>query len=184
MSDIAAPGLPPAADSAAARAGQYLMFTQGEETFACRINNIREIIECQPMTAIPLTPAFLRGVINLRGAVVPVIDLAVRFERGQTVLGERTCIVIVELDSAEGTQLLGVIVDGVTAVLKVESADIEAKPNLGSGIRTEFVAGMIRRDDQFVLILDMARVLSGDELAYLVALEQQASAPREAGVPA
>lgn len=125
------------------------------------------------MTAIPLSPAFLRGVINLRGAVVPVIDLSVRFERGLTTLGERTCIVIVEIESGDVTQLLGVIVDGVTAVLEVERHDIESKPSLGSGIRAEFVAGMIRRDDLFVLMLDMARVLSNDELEGLVALEQQ-----------
>lgn len=172
MTVHAAPGSSPVSASAEARAGQYLMFTLGEETFACRINRIREIIECPVMTAIPLAPAFLRGVINLRGAVVPVIDLSVRFARGQTQIGERTCIVILEIDSAEDTQLLGVIVDGVTAVLEVEAGDIEPRPNLGSGIRSEFVAGMIRRDEGFVLMLDMARVLSGDELAGLVELEQ------------
>ena len=155
-----------------AAAGQYLMFTLGEETFACRINCIREIIECPVMTAIPLAPAFLRGVINLRGAVVPVIDLSIRFERAATPIGERTCIVIVEIDSSEGTQFLGVIVDGVTAVLDVEGGEIEARPNLGNGIRNEFVAGMIRQELGFVLILDMARVLSCQELAQLVSLEQ------------
>ena len=155
-----------------ARAGQYLMFTLGNETFACRINSIREIIECPAMTAIPLAPAFLRGVINLRGAVVPVIDLSVRFERGQTLIAERTCIVILEVESEEGTQLLGVIVDGVNAVLEVEAHEIEPRPNLGNGIRAEFIAGMIKQAEQFVLVLDMARVLSNEELAELVALEQ------------
>ena len=153
-------------------AGQYLMFTLGEETFACRISCIREIIECPAMTAIPLAPAFLRGVINLRGAVVPVVDLSIRFERAQTVIGERTCIVIVEIDGDEGGQSLGVIVDGVTAVLDVEASEIEARPNLGNGIRNEFVAGMIRQEQGFVLMLDMARVLSGQELEQLVSLEQ------------
>ena len=172
MAINATPGLTPAS-APAEQAGQYLMFTLGSETFACPIHSIREIIECPAMTAIPLSPAFLRGVINLRGAVVPVIDLSVRFERGLTTLGERTCIVIVEIESGDVTQLLGVIVDGVTAVLEVERHDIESKPSLGSGIRAEFVAGMIRRDDLFVLMLDMARVLSNDELEGLVALEQQ-----------
>lgn len=158
----------------ALQAGQYLMFTLGEETFGCRIACIREIIECPPMTAIPLTPAFLRGVINLRGAVVPVIDLSVRFERGATRLAERTCIVIVEVAGAEGPQLLGVIVDGVTEVLEVNTADLEMRPSLGGGIRADFVAGMIRRADQFVLALDMDKVLSGDELARLVDIQQQA----------
>ena len=158
----------------ALQAGQYLMFTLGEETFGCRIACIREIIECPPMTAIPLTPAFLRGVINLRGAVVPVIDLSVRFERARTALAERTCIVIVEVAGAEGPQLLGVIVDGVTEVLEVDTADLEMRPSLGGGIRADFVAGMIRQGDQFVLALDMDKVLSGDELARLVDIQQQA----------
>lgn len=160
--------------STALQAGQYLMFTLGQETFGCRIACIREIIECPPMTAIPLTPAFLRGVINLRGAVVPVIDLSVRFERGQTRLAERTCIVIVEVMGAEGAQLLGVIVDGVTEVLDVEAGDLEMRPNLSGGVRADFVAGMIRQGDYFVLALDMDRVLSGDELARLVDIQQQA----------
>ena len=172
MSVIAAPGASPAAAPSEARAGQYLMFTLGEETFACRINSIREIIECPAMTAIPLAPDFLRGVINLRGSVVPVIDLSARFERGQTRIGERTCIVILEIEAAEGAQLLGVIVDSVTAVLEVEASDIEARPNLGSGIRSEFIAGMIRQGELFVLMLDMTRVLSSEELESLVALEQ------------
>ena len=158
----------------ALQAGQYLMFTLGEETFGCRIACIREIIECPPMTAIPLTPAFLRGVINLRGAVVPVIDLSVRFERGRTALAERTCIVIVEVAGEGGAQLLGVIVDGVNEVLEVEFKDLEARPNLGSGIRADFVAGMIRQNDRFVLMLDMDRVLSSDELEALVLVQQQA----------
>ncbi|HLV16358.1 MAG TPA: chemotaxis protein CheW [Pseudomonas sp.] len=164
------------------QAGQYLMFTLGRETFGCRIACIREIIECPPMTAIPLTPAFLRGVINLRGAVVPVIDLSVRFERGATRLAERTCIVIVEVAGAEGAQLLGVIVDGVTEVLEVDTADLETRPSLGAGIRADFVAGMIRQGDQFVLALDMDRVLSGEELERLVDIQQQARAELAAGV--
>lgn len=173
MSSTHAPGTRLAGTGAEARAGQYLMFTLGEETFACRINSIREIIECPSMTAIPLAPAFLRGVINLRGAVVPVIDLSVRFARGQTQIAERTCIVILEVpNQAEQSQLLGVIVDGVTAVLDVEAHDIEARPNLGNGIRADFIAGMIKQDEHFVLMLDMTRVLSSDELEQLVALEQ------------
>lgn len=169
----ATPGHSPVSAPAQAGAGQYLMFTLGDETFACRINSIREIIECPAMTSIPLAPAFLRGVINLRGAVVPVIDLSVRFERGITQIAERTCIVIVEVTTDEQTQLLGVIVDGVTEVLEVEAADIEARPNLGNGIRSDFVAGMIKRPTGFVLMLDMGQVLSNQELEHLVELEQQ-----------
>lgn len=176
MSLNAAPGHSSVPASATAQSGQYLMFTLGEETFACAISSIREIIECPSMTAIPLAPAFLRGVINLRGAVVPVIDLSVRFERGVTRIAERTCIVILEVEAEEGTQLLGVIVDGVTAVLEVEAADIEAKPHLGSGIRSDFVAGMIRQGESFVLMLDMAKVLSSDELESLVSLQQENAA--------
>ncbi len=159
--------------SASAPPSQYLTFTLGKNVFAVEIAPIREIIEYPGLTEIPMTPDFLRGVINLRGAVVPVIDLAVRFGHPATPIGRRTCVVIVEIvgDAAGdgGTLPLGILVDGVNEVLEVEAAQIEDRPEFGLGLRTDFVRGMIRRQGQFTVILDTDRVLSASELERLVA---------------
>jgi len=155
-----------AADDTAQR--QYLMFSLDGETFAIAIGCVREILEYPGLTSIPLAPAFIRGVINLRGAVVPVIDLAVRFGRAATVVNRRTCVIIVEVHNDEQLQLLGVVVDGVTEVRDVDANEVEKQPGFGSGLRSDFVAGMLQRDDGFVVILDIATVLSNEELSTLV----------------
>ncbi len=153
-------------------AAQYLMFSLGEEAFATSIQSIREIIEYPGLTGIPLTPEFLRGVINLRGAVVPVIDLSVRFGRSKTAIGNRTCIVIVEAQANEDRHLVGVIVDGVTEVLEIEHGNVEQRPNFGAGVRSEFVAGMINKDERFIVALDMDKILSAEELEALIQSRQ------------
>lgn len=147
---------------------QYLTFTLGKAVYALQIAPIREIIEYPGLTEIPMTPEFLRGVINLRGAVVPVIDLSVRFGRGLTQVGRRTCVVITEVDGDNGAIPLGILVDGVNEVLEVEAAQIEDKPEFGLGLRPDFVSGMIRRDNDFIVMLDIAHVLSATELEQLV----------------
>lgn len=147
---------------------QYLMFRLNGETFAVAVGCVREIIEYPQLTTIPLAPTFLRGVINLRGAVVPVVDLAVRFGRGQTAINRRTCVIIVEVPDDERIHLLGVVVDGVTEVRDVDTGEVEQQPGFGSGLRNDFVAGMLRRDNGFVIVLDIATVLSGSELSALV----------------
>lgn len=149
---------------------QYLVFTLNSETFAIDILQIREIIEFGELTSVPMTPPTLRGVINLRGAVVPVIDLSARFGRGSARVGRRSCIVIVEVDTENGTQTLGVMVDGVNEVLEIPAADIEPAPAFGARIRTDFIAGMARIDDRFVILLDVSRVLSVDEISALGSL--------------
>lgn len=147
---------------------QYLMFSLAGETFAVAIGCVREIIEYPGITSIPLAPAFIRGVINLRGAVVPVIDLSVRFGRAATSVNRRTCVIIVEVRNEEQLHLLGVVVDGVTEVRDVDAGEVEKQPEFGSGLRSDFVAGMLRREQGFVVILDIATVLSGEELSALV----------------
>lgn len=147
---------------------QFLMFTLGGEIYGVGIHAIREIIEYPGVTTIPLAPAFLRGVINLRGAVVPVLDLSVRFGRAATVVNRRTCIVIVEVVQGSDVHLLGVIVDGVTEVREVEQEQVEQQPQFGSGLRTDFVAGMLRREQGFIPILDIAAVLAAHELEALI----------------
>lgn len=147
---------------------QYLMFSLDGETFAVAIGCVREIIEYPGLTSIPLAPAFIRGVINLRGAVVPVIDLSVRFGRAATTVNRRTCVIIIEVRTEDQLHLLGVVVDGVTEVRDVDVSEVERQPEFGSGLRSDFVAGMLRRDQGFVVILDIVTVLSSEELSALV----------------
>jgi purine-binding chemotaxis protein CheW len=161
--------------NALAMTSQYLTFALGRDTFAVEIAPIREIIEYPGLTEIPMTPEFLRGVINLRGAVVPVIDLSVRFGRPLTAIGRRTCVVIIEIAGDNGPMPLGILVDGVNEVLEVDAEMIEDRPEFGLGLRTDFVRGMIRRDGRFIVILDTAQVLSAHELERLVDLQANAA---------
>ena len=164
MSQIAAErnGLPESA-----LPSQYLTFMLGGEAYAIGILAIKEIIEHGNMTRVPMMPQFIRGVINLRGAVVPVIDLGVRFGTGATQMTRRTCIVIVEVESEGESQVVGILVDAVNEVMDIAAASIEPAPDFGTRISTEFIAGMARIGDRFVIILDPACVLSEDEMALL-----------------
>lgn len=147
---------------------QYLMFNLGGETYGVGIHAIREIIEYPGVTTIPLAPAFLHGVINLRGAVVPVLDLSVRFGREPTVINRRTCIVVVEVAQGEALHMLGVLVDAVSEVREVEASEVESRPQFGTGLRNDFVTAMLRREQGFIPILDVAAVLSLGELESLI----------------
>lgn len=149
---------------------QYLTFMLGGEMFSLSILAIKEIIWYANLTDVPMMPACIRGVINLRGAVVPVIDLAARFGRERLRSGRRSCIVIVEVNGDAGTQTLGVMVDGVSEVIDIAAADIEPAPSFGARIRTDFIAGMARREGRFVILLEVGRVFSIDELAGIGAL--------------
>ena len=146
---------------------QHLAFTRNGEVFAIEILQIREIIEFGALTEVPMMPPTIRGVINLRGAVVPVIDLSARFGRGPSVVARRTCIVIIEVHMEETSQTLGVMVDAVNEVMEIPAEDVEPTPAFGARIRTDFIAGMGRVNGRFVIILDVARVFSLDELASL-----------------
>lgn len=146
---------------------QYLTFILGGETFALGIMRIKEIIEYGHLTEVPMVPGYIRGVINLRGSVVPVIDLAVRFGRAPSELARRTCVVIIEAGTAEARQDLGVIVDAVNEVMEIPTDQIEPPPSFGARIRTEFIAGMGKVGDRFVIILDVDHVLSLEDLAQL-----------------
>ncbi|WP_410499387.1 chemotaxis protein CheW [Chitinibacter sp. S2-10] len=149
---------------------QFLTLTLGGETFAIPIENIREIIEFAGLTDIPMMPNFLRGVINLRGAVVPVIDLAARFGRSNTQVSRRTCIVILEVIDDEAVTALGIMVDAVNEVLSIEPNQIEEAPNFGAQIRADFIDGMISLEDRFVIALNIQRVLAIDEMSALIGL--------------
>lgn len=142
---------------------QYLTFVLGSETFAIGILKIKEIIEYSGLTSVPMMPACIRGVINLRGAVVPVLDLCARFGREAREVSKRTCIVIVEVECEGEAQDLGVIVDAVNEVLAIPAPEIEPPPRFGTSMRAEFIRGMGKVAGKFVIILDTDRVLSAEE---------------------
>lgn len=154
-------------EDATVKGQQYLTFLVGSELFAIGIVDIKEIIEYREPTSVPMMPSYLRGVINLRGRVVPVIDLLVRFGRDSTDVSRRTCIVILEIYHNDEQQYLGVVVDAVKAVLDIADADIEPPPSFGARLRSDFVSGMGKIDGAFVVILDIEHVLSIDELSML-----------------
>lgn len=148
-------------------AGQYLTFQLGSEAYAIGILGIKEIIEYGQVTPVPMMPSSIRGVINLRGAVVPVVDLACRFGGEPSRLSRRSCIVILEVGVDEGVQVIGIVVDAVHEVVQIDAAQIEPPPAFGTRIRTDFIQGMGKIDGRFVVILDIGRVLSVDDLAAL-----------------
>jgi purine-binding chemotaxis protein CheW len=162
---------------------QYLVFSLCGETFAIGIRSIKEIIEYGHLTEVPMMPDLVRGVINLRGAVVPVVDLAVRFGRAPTAIARRTCIVIVEIGAqADETQVIGVIVDAVNEVLDIPAQEIEPPPSFGARIRSDFIEGMGKVAGKFVILLNLKHVLSVGELAEIVVTAggtDHDAAPRE-----
>ena len=146
---------------------QYLTFALGSEMFAVGILNVKEIIEYGNLTEIPMMPAFIRGVINLRGSVVPVIDLSARFGGSQTEVGRRTCIVIVEVEDEDTKHDIGIMVDAVSEVLDIPGSEIEPPPAFGAKIRADFIFGMGKVAGKFVIILSINKVLSVEEIALL-----------------
>jgi purine-binding chemotaxis protein CheW len=149
---------------------QYLTFLVGKESYAIGILRIKEIIEYAELTAVPMMPRCVRGVINLRGAVVPVLDLASRFGGAQAVPTRRTCIVIVEIQvqaGGESTQDLGVIVDAVNEVVEIPAGEIAPAPSFGTRIPETFIEGMGKVAGKFVIVLNVDRVLSADDIVGL-----------------
>ena len=143
---------------------QYLTFMLAGEVFAIGILAIKEIIEYRGVTEVPMMPASVRGVINLRGAVVPVMDLLARFGRAPSQVTKRSCIVIVEVQAAQERHVIGVMVDAVNAVLDIPAADIEPPPAFGARIRSDFIQGMGKVHDKFVILLYANQVLCLDDI--------------------
>ena len=146
---------------------QYLTFRLGDETFALPILVTKEILEYPELTNVPLMAPCVRGVLNLRGAVVPVVDLAVRFGRPASVLTRRSCVVILEIQSGDEWLDIGVVVDGVNQVIEIPRDQIEPPPNFGSKLRADFIKGMGKVDGNFVVVLDSDHVLSVEEISAL-----------------
>ncbi len=142
-------------------------FTLGDEIYAIGIHHIREIIEYEDITCVPMMPSFVRGIINLRGAVVPVIDLSVRFGRPRTELKPSTCIAILSIETSDDLALIGILLDGVREVVEIPISSIEPAPSFGTRLRTEFIRGITTTEGRFVIILDVQKALSVSELSSL-----------------
>lgn len=143
---------------------QYLTFRLGDEIFATDVAKVREVLDLTAITAIPRTPDFMAGVINLRGTVVPVVDFRRCFGMSKTESTRNTCIVVVEVLLDGETTVIGALADSVEEVVDLEPDQIEPAPRIGTQVRTDFIRGMGKRDAQFIMILDIDRVFSADQL--------------------
>jgi len=149
----------------AAVATQYLTFTLGEEEFALDISKVREVLDYTTITKVPRMPDFLRGVINLRGNVVPVVDLRMKLGMSATERTVNTCIVITEIEMDGETLHIGALADSVQEVLDLDESQVQPPPKFGSRIDIEFIRGMGKRDDRFLIILDIDKVLTSEDIS-------------------
>jgi purine-binding chemotaxis protein CheW len=167
----------PAATAAARqddRAGKYLTFQLGNEEFAIKVLKVREIMGVKEITAVPQTPAFVNGVINLRGNVIPVVDLRLKFDLPEAEYTQRTCIIVVQVPGEAGPMLMGTVVDGVSEVLNLTAADIENTPDFGQGLTVPYILGMAKTKGGVKILLDIDQVLTSQDVAGLAeALNRQ-----------
>lgn len=144
---------------------QYLTFRLEDEVFALDISQVREVLDFTAITKVPRSPDFMRGVINLRGSVVPVVDMRLKFSMTRTEQTLNTCIIIAEINVEGETLVLGALADSVQEVIELDPSNIEPAPRIGSRFDTEFIKGMGKRDEEFIIILDIDRIFSAGELA-------------------
>lgn len=154
------------------RAGKYLVFDLGKEEFGIRVLKVREIMGIQDITAVPQTPAYVKGVINLRGKVIPVVDLRLKFGLPEIEYTQRTCIIVVQVEMEAHSMLMGIVVDGVAEVLNLAPADIEDTPDFGQGIETTYLLGMAKVKGKVKILLDIDQVLTSQELHGLQSVIQ------------
>jgi purine-binding chemotaxis protein CheW len=154
---------------------QYLSFTLGGELFALDISKVREVLDYTKITKVPRMPDFILGVINLRGSVVPVVDMRLKFDMAKGDKTVNTCIVIVEVLLEGETIALGALVDAVQEVFDIEPSQIEPPPRIGTKLKTEFIKGMGKKDEQFVIILNIDRIFSMEELSLTGAVDNEVS---------
>lgn len=146
---------------------QYLTFQLGEEVFALDVHKVREVLDYTTITRVPKTPEFLRGVINLRGGVVPVVDLRLSFGMPATEKTVNTCVIVVEVMIDSETTVIGALADSVEEVVDLEPESIQPPPRIGASVRTDFIQGMGTRESGFVMILDIDQVFSGEDIAAI-----------------
>jgi purine-binding chemotaxis protein CheW len=152
------------------RAGKYLTFDLGNEEFAIQVLKVREIMGVQEITAVPQTPVYVKGVINLRGKVIPVVDLRLKFGLPKADYTQRTCIIVVQIRGELGSMLMGIVVDGVSEVLNLTGADIENTPDFGQGVTLPYRLGMAKTKGGVKILLDIDQVLSTQEVRGLEAV--------------
>ena len=152
---------------------QYLTFALGEEVFALETGSVREVIELVSVTRIPKTPPFMRGVINLRGHAVPVVDLRIKFDMPTVADTVNTCIIIVDVEVEGESCSMGAIVDSVREVFEMTSDQINPPPRMGTSIRADFIRGMGKQNEEFIMILDIGKVFSPEELQVMRGTEEQ-----------
>ncbi|WED23401.1 chemotaxis protein CheW [Vibrio sp. JC009] len=162
--------------SAGSSVTQYLTFMCSGERLAVEILDVKELIEVTNMTRVPMTPDFIRGVINLRGSVVPVVDLSARLAGKKCSLTKRSSIVLVEVTQGEHTQTLGMLVDEVSEILEIEEGNIQPPPSFGANIRTDFIQAMGNVNGEFIILLAIDKVLSVEELSALNEIASYAGA--------
>lgn len=150
-----------------ARAGKYLTFKLANEEYGLEILKVREIIGLMDITSVPRAPHYIRGVINLRGKVIPVMELRSKFDMETTEDTDQTCIIVVDVASSEGSIITGTVVDSVSEVLDIQQGDIEDAPNFGVGVDTEFILGMAKVKDEIKILLDINRVLETSDLSMI-----------------
>jgi purine-binding chemotaxis protein CheW len=149
------------------KAGKYLTFKLAKEDYGISLLKVREIIGMMPITSVPRTPDFVKGVINLRGKVIPVTDLRLRFGMTESDYTDRTCIIVVEVKGPDSTLQMGIVVDAVTEVLPVRAEEVEAAPEFGAKVDTRYILGMANRDGAVKILLDIDRVMTAEEIAEL-----------------
>jgi purine-binding chemotaxis protein CheW len=157
---------------------QYFTFTLGSESYALDVSRVREVLEMTHVTPLPRTPDYLRGVINVRGSVVPVVDLRLKLGMTRTEQTPSTCIVVLDVSTQDGVTVVGGLVDAVQEVVDFDSSRVEPPPRLGVGVRARFIKGIAKRDDRFVMLLDIHGLFEEEELAELAAAERGTSDDR------
>ncbi len=159
-------------DAAVSDLNQYLTFTLGDELFAMDIASVREILDDTNITRIPRTPEFMRGVLNLRGHAVPVVDLRLKFGMRRTEMTVNTCVVITDIGSEDGSAEIGALADSVQEVVEISPDEIDPAPRMGTAIEAKFIKGMGKRDGGFIIILEVNQVFSPEELAAAQSLKE------------
>jgi purine-binding chemotaxis protein CheW len=155
---------------------QYLTFKLDDEVFALDIAKVREVLDFTTITRVPRTPEFMRGVINLRGSVVPVVDLRLKFGMTKTEKTVNTCIIIVEVTVDDEATILGALADSVQEVMDLESSQVEPAPKIGTGLNTEFIKGMGKQNNNFIIILDIDKAFSSSEFAFMQTMQDSSQA--------
>jgi purine-binding chemotaxis protein CheW len=149
------------------REGKYLTFSLAGEEYGIGIRKIKEIIGMMTITTVPQTPLYCKGVINLRGKVIPVVDLRLKFSMEEMAYTDRTCIIVMELHTNAGNVLMGIVVDAVSEVLNVKAADIEETPSFGAAMKTDYILGMAKAGNGIKILLDIDKVMGDQEIAIL-----------------